>query len=402
MSNGSKRKKTKIFLMLIVIMITTITLAVETYAWFVGLSTVNTNSFNINVSSGGGLEISLDGEHWKKDDDVLTISASTITATSGSGDHAYSGNTNSWVGANGLVPVSTNGSLNSTTGRLTFFEKSTLSSTPGGYRIVANQVDNSVNETGQYVVFDLFIRNGTDNVFSKDNYSSQGGESIYLKKTSSASVNGTINYGAANSVRVGFFLLAGMKARGATTSQITSLSCASTDSSTVKKICSSSASTQKNYWNIWEPNYKSHTSNAVSYFNQICKNRDVSTGEYLSNSCTALTETKSITTFSIFRNISASDNVDIYDGHNDYSANLYTGGNAETSFLTSTNTYRIDSTTTYNQSNQLFKLAGNSITKVRVYIWLEGQDVDNYDIVTKNSNVIVNFGLTKDRYEING
>ena len=126
MSNGSKRKKTKIFLMLIVIMITTITLAVETYAWFVGLSTVNTDSFNINVSSGGGLEISLDGEHWKKDNDVLTISASTITATSGSGDHAYSGNTNSWVGANGLVPVSTNGSLNSTTGRLTFFEKSTL------------------------------------------------------------------------------------------------------------------------------------------------------------------------------------------------------------------------------------------------------------------------------------
>ena len=400
MSNGSKRKKTKIFLMLIVIMITTITLAVETYAWFVGLSTVNTDSFNINVSSGGGLEISLDGEHWKKDNDVLTISASTITATSGSGDHAYSGNTNSWVGANGLVPVSTNGSLNSTTGRLIFFEKSTLSSTPGGYRIVANQVDNSVNETGQYVVFDLFIRNGTDNVFSTDNYSSQGGESIYLKKTSSASVNGTINYGAANSVRVGFFLIAGMKAYGATTSQITSLSCNSANSSTVKKICSNSA--QKVYWNIWEPNYKSHTSNAVSYFNQICKKRDVSTGEYLSDSCSALTETSSFTTYPIFRNILASDNVDIYDVHNGYRANLYNGGNAETSFLATQNTYRIDSTTTYNQSNQLFKLAGNSITKVRVYIWLEGQDVDNYDIVTKNSNVIVNFGLTKDRYEING
>ena len=106
--------------------------------------------------------------------------------------------------------------------------------------------------------------------------------------------------------------------------------------------------------------------------------------------------------YPIFRNILASDNVDIYDVHNGYRANLYNGGNIETSFLASQSTYRIDSTTTYNESNQLFKLAGNSITKVRVYIWLEGQDVDNYDIVTKNSNVIVNFGLTKDRYEING
>ena len=40
--NKTVRKRRKIFVMLIAIMITAITLAVETYAWFVGLSTAST------------------------------------------------------------------------------------------------------------------------------------------------------------------------------------------------------------------------------------------------------------------------------------------------------------------------------------------------------------------------
>ena len=59
------RKKRKILLLFIVILITSVVLVVETYAWFVGLSTVNTNSFNKSISSGSELEISMDGEHWQ-------------------------------------------------------------------------------------------------------------------------------------------------------------------------------------------------------------------------------------------------------------------------------------------------------------------------------------------------
>ena len=400
MSKGTKRKKIKIFILLIVIMITLITLAVETYAWFVGLSTVNTNSFNINVSSGGGLEISLDGEHWKSGDDALTINSTSITASSGSGDHAYAGNTNKWVGSAGLIPLSSAGYLDTSTGRLQFYEKSSLSSTAGGYRLVANQVDNSTSEGDGYVAFDLFIRNGTDNAYTNNNYENSGAENVYLKKTSSATVNGSSNYGAANSVRVGFYLIAGMKASGATTSQITSLSCNSANSRTVKKICSSSTSAQKIYWNIWEPNYNSHTANAVNYFNQACKKRDFSTGDYLPDSCTALTETSSFDTYAVLDSIDASDNVDIYDGINGYAANNNSVSNPMGKLLKYTS-YKINSSVQYQYNNQLFKLAGNSITKVRVYIWLEGQDVDNYDIITKNSDLVINFGLTKDRYGLN-
>ena len=43
-------------------------------------------------------------------------------------------------------------------------------------------------------------------------------------------------------------------------------------------------------------------------------------------------------------------------------------------------------------------LAPNSITKIRIYIWIEGQDVDNYDFASLGKKISVAFGLTKERF----
>ena len=43
-------------------------------------------------------------------------------------------------------------------------------------------------------------------------------------------------------------------------------------------------------------------------------------------------------------------------------------------------------------------LAPNSITKVRVYVYIEGQDVDNYDFASLGKKISVNFGFTKERF----
>ena len=409
----SKHRVKKIFFLFIVIAITAVTLVVETYAWFIGLSTVSTSNFDIQVSSAGGLEVSLDGEHWKSGNDKLTISQTTITSTSGSGDHAYSGNTNKWP-TSGLVPLSSPGIIDDTVGRLKFFEKTSLSATPGGYRIVANRVDNYtvtngnlVSEADGYVAFDLFIRNGTGTQYSNDNYTCTSAnncaaEYIYLMKNPTATVDGSTNYGAANSLRVGFYLLAGTKARGASVSTITGLGCDSTTSSTtnIKKICSSTRDNRKYYYNMWEPNKKVHTSSIVTYFNSACKKRETD-GSYTTNACNILNTTSNWDSFVIRDTIVASDNVDIYDGNNNYGGSLYSPTNNPTGKLDSVGTYMSPETSTvYSVSNQLFTLAGNSITKVRVYIWLEGQDIDNYDVISKNSNVRISFGLTKDIYGV--
>lgn len=395
MNSISKRKKRKIFFMIIVIAVTASVLIVETYAWFAGLSTVNTSEFSVSVSSSGGLELSLDGEHWKSGDSSLTISSSTVTATSGSGDHAYSGNTNKWA-TSGLVPVSSAGSIDTAVSRLIMYEKTSLSATAGGYRIVADRVDNytvtdnvMVDEADGYVVFDLFIRNGTGN-----EYSSSSDESVYMMRNPVASVNGATNYGAANSLRVGFFMIGSMKARNANLTNMRGMKCTSPPSGVTAK-CNGSRTTN---WNIWEPNNLLHASGLVSYYSSICKKRN-SDGTYSTTACNSIsTDGVAKTTYAINSVITSSDDVDIYDGSqlNTYTA---TTTNNKLKAMTTLRNFQINS----NDANreELLKLPGNSISKVRVYIWLEGQDIDNYDVITKNTTMNIGFGLTKDRFGIN-
>ena len=44
------------------------------------------------------------------------------------------------------------------------------------------------------------------------------------------------------------------------------------------------------------------------------------------------------------------------------------------------------------------RLAPNSITKVRVYVFIEGQDIDNYDFASLGQKISIKFGFTKERY----
>ena len=48
---------------------------------------------------------------------------------------------------------------------------------------------------------------------------------------------------------------------------------------------------------------------------------------------------------------------------------------------------------------ELITLAPNSITKVRIYVWIEGQDIDNYDFASIGKQITVNFGFTKERFD---
>ena len=53
------------------------------------------------------------------------------------------------------------------------------------------------------------------------------------------------------------------------------------------------------------------------------------------------------------------------------------------------------------QRPSFMTLAPNSITKVRVYIWIEGQDIDNYDFAQLGKTIQINFGFTKERFAPN-
>ena len=391
---ANTRKFRKLFLLFVVIFITSVVLVVETYAWFVGITTVNVSEFEVTVTGAQGLELSLNGSKWAKGSTSITLSSSNVLSTAASNaNQGYSGSGNVWP-TTGLKPLSSAGIIDTTTGRLKLFEKTSLASTAGGYRLIANQIDNYTStEQDGYIAFDLFIRNGTDQTWSST------GENVYLTKTSAAMNGSGTNFGAANSVRVGFFKLAAIKSNGASVANIQGLSCSTTTTGNYIKYCIADGANQKAHWNIWEPNYNVHVTAARTYFNSVCKQRNSTTGDYTSTTCSGFSADNSVLqTRAIKQNITASENVDIYDGLNGYNENVTTAW-ATAKPLMNFTPYNVTSSTTYSPSNQLIQLAGNTITKVRVYIWLEGQDVDNYDVIAGDS-LKINFGFTKDRYGI--
>jgi hypothetical protein len=48
-------------------------------------------------------------------------------------------------------------------------------------------------------------------------------------------------------------------------------------------------------------------------------------------------------------------------------------------------------------SRPLFDIP-DGVTKARVYVWIEGQDIDNYDFASIGKQISVNFGFTKERF----
>lgn len=396
--NKSKRRKNrKIAWLFSLTGITAIILIVETYAWFIGTGSVYANEFQIGVSAGENLLLSLDGATW---DDTIDISEAAIAAKGADSDgKSYEGNTNHWAGQNGLVPVSTDGAVTPEVGRLKLYGKSSITATPGGFRLISTQIDNyneSATEKDGYVAFDMFIKNGSGTDYIPE-YNELDDEAIYLTKDSSVEAipSGEKNYGLANSVRVAFVQVGRVASTTQDTSTITSISCAE-DISTNTPLCEDTKTT------IWEPNDTKHDSNLVSYFTRVCKQKQLVTPEgggtaeikYGTEPCAEVKDGTATNTYVVNKNITSSDSVDVYDGLNGFTV----GTDYKLTLLdtfTDTEKVGVDS-----ERPAFFKLAANSITKIRVYIYLEGQDVDNYDLASLGETIKIKFGFTKDQLDL--
>ena len=148
---------------------------------------------------------------------------------------------------------------------------------------------------------------------------------------------------------------------------------------------------------IWEPNENTHVEGAKTWYQTTCKaRRAAQEGEaekgfyYGTDACSALDEY--ITTNAVAGEILHTDYVDVYDGpYNGYNATA-------SSLLTQVDTFTdTEKLVTGAARKQFMTLAPNSITKIRVYIWIEGQDIDNYDFASLGHSIRVNFGFTKER-----
>ena len=406
-----RKNKKKIRNLIILCSFCAIILTVSTYAWFIGMKTVNVSSFDIDIATTEGLFLSMDGTSWSYKLDAKNA-------------QAYEGNANTWA-ENGLIPMSTVGDMDDTSSRLKLFEKGSLTTTKGGYRLLTSRVHNyeTQNEKGNYiegdgyVAFDLFIKNLSGSEYYTDN-EPLNEEAIYLTTNSAVKVastgqNGT---GIENSVRVAFAQIGRVKGDTTDATNITGITCSDTEGTDGKAqvtgICRSAQ--------IWEPNDTAHVQNAINWYETSCLKRkaegtnvtdaasyDTTLGDGAKTNCATFTTTDAKPTYAISRALTIADNVDVYDGagYNGYEKSTvdyatYAAATDKSQYKLVDFPYFTDTMKDKKGTERptFMTLAPNSITKVRVYVFIEGQDVDNYDFASLGKKISINFGFTKERF----
>ncbi len=371
--------------------ISIVLISVSTYAWFIGMRTVNVSGFDINIASTESLYLSLNGRDW---DYTVNINEENYDDP----NVVYANHTNSW-GNVGLIPMSSVGKINANSSRLVLYEKGSFTASPGGYRIMASEVKNSdAEEANGYVAFDLFIKNlSGEEYYGYLDDPMKNEEAIYLTPDSSVVVSDSgvdaEKTGIENSVRVAFAQIGRVIATTTDEGVITGISC--TNDANVTSICSRDAT-------IWEPNDTAHVENAINWYTTSCLHRngaDITSDSSYAGACGTITDGVYYPTYAISGVIDETDQVDNYDGveYNGWTASI---SNAPADGkLYAVDTFTDTEKRLVGTARKAFMyLAPNSITKVRVYIYLEGQDVDNYDFAQLGRQISVNFGFTKERF----
>ncbi len=311
MSNNRKerKKKKKILLGLLMILFVGIVLTASTYAWFTSNKTVTVEQIDINVAAANGLQLSVDGSNWKP-----YISKAEILAA----NSTYTAAVNQIPGT--MVPVSTVGDVNSTTGFMDMYRGEVVAGATGANVLTATKSTETAttSSSGDFVAFDLFFKTTEANT-------------IYLTNNSSVAAISS-SKGIENSARVAF-IKEGTAAASAALSTIQALKSPETPI-------------------IWEPNNNAHTGSAIAHA------RDVY-GQ-------TITSTQVIASYyGVKTTMDSSDNIPLNS----------TGAKFQSvTPQIKTGTEGISSSSYV----QAFSLAAG-VTKVRVYMWIEGQDYDCED-----------------------
>lgn len=306
------RNNKRLFWMFILLLLTSMMLVTSSYAWFTSNRIVSVDSLNVHVQAQGGIEISVDGSAWK----TIVNQDDLINAVS-----TYSGSINQLPDK--LEPVSTGGIVSG--GFLNMYYGITSSDTSGNYILSATKSEetlgNGSDSNGKYMAFDLFFKVDNESV-------------VYLTPESTVTYLGERNDGSKNSIRLAF-LDEGTVPIGSAIGTIQSLR----------------GGSESDLY-IWEPNSDTHSATGISNAKDVYGITVGTTG----NAPLAYS--------GITNEISDSQNILIKDAN----SSNYPGY-----FRTVDVDYKTSDGFGANQEVWTFK-AG--ITKMRVYIWIEGQDVD--------------------------
>ena len=366
------KKKSEMNAMFFIILLALVIFIISTYAWFSTQRNVSITNLNGIVEVAEGLEISLDAQNWSNGI-VLGTEEGQLSII----DDAYPGNSN--ISPSEMLPVSTLG---------------LVSGQPQDIQMLRGTISNSIQlnniaptdeeETNPdattypgYFAFDVFLKNSSRQEIDTDD--------LQLNYDSSLEITDPENSqtGLQNTARVAFAKYNG-------TADVMA------DQTTIlNQTAGIGVSAPQSYITdaaIWEPNANDHVDYIVQNNNKITwSSKDQ--GTYgTSFTTTTKMPTYALTASSIGQSIA---NIYQWDG----SERLLQKQNTLQTTKTSTEDYSISEgvqnlvSTSDGKTN--FNIAANAICRIRIYVWLEGQDVDCINYASYGGGITVNIGLVK-------
>lgn len=331
--------KRKFFIMFL----TALLLMASTYAWLSSSLNVKIQFLKLSVASNSGLFISLDGIDFS--DSIVISMDSTIMDLK----ETYPNHTNQW--SYGLWPVSTNGIMDSDQDKFEVFigdlvhtkERNPNGSVKRLLNTVRRNEDNP-NPGNLYVAFDVFFKNDTGSPFADNLYFADTTTIDYAEDTEEelkAEMDGILN-----TIRLGII-------------KVGSVPLNSTPEEIQNMKCNNSCEML-----IYEPYSESHSEVSI---------------ETALNYGIMIVDGIEIPSYAI-----------IAEGRR----LEHTNGHIGTGIPLDTEHFKMQETVK-NFTKPVFEVP-NAITKARIYIWLEGQDIDSLETNSKGVDLTVAIDFVKD------
>lgn len=310
-----KKKNNRLFFILIWFFFTAILLSTSTYAWFTANRVVSINSLNVHVAAQGGVEISADASNWKsilQIEDLISVH-----------EESYPTSVNQIPSL--MEPVSTGKEIDSSTGFMKMYLGTATNNIDGDYILNTTrsieEEGNGDESTGKFIAFDIFLRVNQET-------------ELYLTSNSGVKYQGEVDTGIANATRVAF-VNEGTLPAGTAPADIQALK---------------SGSYGSTY--IWEPNYDVHTVTGISNAYDVY-------GIY-----TTATNANRISYDGVIAEMGLVDDILLKNAKSSNYPHLFRPVNID--YATKAE---------FTEFEKVFTLP-MGITKMRVYMWIEGQDVD--------------------------
>ncbi|MDD4188124.1 MAG: hypothetical protein PHX04_05165 [Bacilli bacterium] len=337
---SKRNKRNKMFFL---IFLTAILLMASTYAWLSSSLNVKIQFLKLGVASNSGLYISLDGVDFSES---VTISMDSIIMDI---KENYPNHTNQWSYA--LWPVSSNGIKNTNQDKFSFYTGDlvhTKERNPNGSvkRLLNTflRTEDSYHPGNLYVAFDIFLKNATG---------SPNADNLYFSKTTQIDYDEDTDEelklemdGILNSIRIGLVKIGSVPLLS--------------DISDIQNVKCNSACEML----IYEPYSKSHSEASI---------------ETALNYGVQMLDGIETPTYGI-----------IAEG----TRLEHTNGHFGTGLPLNTTYFKLQETVK-DFTKPVFKVP-NAITKARVYIWIEGQDIDSLETNSKGTDLIVSIDFEKD------